>query len=259
MADGGRDAIHGWALPLLQSSSSGLPKTMISLRKSQERRHTSSGGQDTWATFDFENSSDPLRGGFRTLETLNEEGLAPGSGFTLQPEKDLEILTYVFRGALMLEDPAGGTRVLEAGECGRSSARIGTPLRSFNGSLTDRAHVFQCRFTANRSSLKTQADKRRFPLAERRGVLRLILSPDGRNESLQLRQNARIYSSILDSGHHVVHELGSGRAAWLHVVSGRILLIDHILSAGDGASLVDEAAVSLTAQEPSEILLFDLL
>jgi redox-sensitive bicupin YhaK (pirin superfamily) len=96
-------------------------------------------------------------------------------------------------------------------------------------------------------------------LAERRGVLRLILSPDGRNQSLRLRQNARVYSSILESGHHVIHELGAGRGAWLHVVSGRIQLIDHVLGTGDGASLVDEAAVSLTAKEASEILLFDLL
>jgi redox-sensitive bicupin YhaK (pirin superfamily) len=235
-----------------------LRKTMISLRKSQDRRHTSNGGQDTWATFDMENSSDPLHAGFRTLESLNEEDLAPGAGFTFQPQKDTEILTYVFKGALIQEDPAGGTRVLEAGECGRSSARSGTSQRSFNGSLTDSAHVFQCCFTPDRSSLKTQSDKRRFPLADRRGILRLILSSDGRNASLRMRQDAKIYSSILDPGHHVIHELISGRGAWLHVVSGRVQLIDHILTAGDGASLVDEAAVSLTAQEPSEILLFDL-
>jgi redox-sensitive bicupin YhaK (pirin superfamily) len=127
-----------------------------------------------------------------------------------------------------------------------------------NGSATDPARTLQCCFTPDRNSVKTRPEKRHFPIAERRGILRLVFSPDGRNGSLRLRQNARGYSSVLDPGHHVVHELMEGRAAWLQVLSGRIQLIDQILVAGDAASFVDESAVSMTARESSEILLVEL-
>jgi redox-sensitive bicupin YhaK (pirin superfamily) len=231
---------------------------MITVRSSEARRHVCNTGQETWKSFDPENPADPLQLGFRTLESFNEEGLAPGASFQLHPGKDLEILTYVSSGAVIQEDSSGVTSVLETGECGRSSAPRGTSHRTINGSLTDQAHAFQCCITPDRNDGKLRAEKRRFPLAERKGLLRLIGSSDGRNASLQLRQDVRMYSSILDPGQHLIHELTSGRVAWLHVVKGRILLVDQPLRAGDGASLVGEAAVSLTAQEPSEILLFDL-
>jgi redox-sensitive bicupin YhaK (pirin superfamily) len=128
----------------------------------------------------------------------------------------------------------------------------------FNGSLTEQAQSFQFGIATEPNGPKPRAEKKRFPLADRKGILRLIASPDGRNESLRLRGDIRVFSSLLDTGHHLIHELTAGRKAWLHVVTGRILLVDQPLRSGDGASVVGEAAVSLTAQEPSEILLFDL-
>ena len=101
-------------------------------------------------------------------------------------------------------------------------------------------------------------ERKHYPYSDRHGVLRLIASPDGEGASLRLRQDVRIYSAILDAGHHLVHEVGAGRGVWLHVVSGRVRLVDQSLGTGDGASLDGEAAVSLTAQAASEILLFDL-
>jgi redox-sensitive bicupin YhaK (pirin superfamily) len=231
---------------------------MITIRTSEARRHVRNTGQDTWKSFDPENPADPMQSGFRTLEAFNEEGLAPGASFLLKPGRDLEILTYVSSGSLIQEDSSGLTSVLETGECGRSSAPQGTSHRTINGSLTDQAHAFQCCITPDRTESKLRAEKRRFSLAERKGILRLIGSSDGRNASLQVRQDVRMFSSILDPGQHLIHELTSKRSAWLHVVKGRILLVDQHLRAGDGASLVDEPAVSLTAEEPSEILLFDL-
>ena len=230
---------------------------MMTLRTSLQRRHVRSVGQDTWMTFDPGNASDPLHAGFNTLESLNEEILAPGASFLLHPLKDLEILTYVWKGSLIQEASSGSTSVLEAGECGRSSAPRGTDHRTINGSLTEPAHAFQCWITPGQSDLLARTEKRRFPLADRRGILRLIGSPDGRNASLRMQPDIRMFSSLLDPGHHLIHELTPGRSAWLHVVKGRVLLLDKPLSAGDGASLSAEVAVSLTAQEPSEILLFD--
>lgn len=205
-------------------------------------------------TFDSECPTDLLGRGFRALESLNEDGLAPGTSFLLQPRKDIEVLTYVREGTLTQEDSLGRTSVLQVGECGRSGARH----RAANGSLTQYAHAFQCSITSARRDPRSRPEQKRFPVAERRGILRLMGSPDGKDGSLRMHQDVRVYSSLLDIGHHLVHELALGRGAWLHVVKGRIQLFDHGLRAGDGASLVDEAAVSWTAQEPSEILLFDL-
>lgn len=209
-------------------------------------------------TFDSESPSDPLRKGFRTLESFNEKGLAPGGGYLLIPPHDVEVLTYVREGSLIHQEPSRGSGALEVGEWRCFAARAGSRHRTVNGSLTEDAHAFQCCITPDRGELKLHAEQKRFPVAERKGMLRLTASPDGKKASLRVRQDIGVYSSFLNRGHHLIHELSPGRGAWLHVVQGRIQLIDHCLRQGDGASLVDEAAVSMTAQEPSEILLFDL-
>jgi redox-sensitive bicupin YhaK (pirin superfamily) len=231
---------------------------MITLRRSEERRHLRQEGQETWRTFDGDSPSDPFRRGFRALESLNEERLAPGVGFLLQPQKDLEVLTYVQEGALIEEERSGKNRALELGECRHFSARSGTRHLAVNRSRTEYARAFQSCTTLGPKDSRCRDEQKRFPFAGRRGMLRIMASPDGKQESLRMRQDVRIYSSLLDPGHHLIHELAPSRAAWLHVVQGRIQLVDHILRAGDGASLVDEPAVSWTAQEASEILLFDL-
>jgi len=232
---------------------------MITLRKATERIRTIIGGQETWSSFNESNPFDPTRDGFRTLESLREDWLAPGGAFEYRAPRNLEILTYVWNGALILEAEGGRKIALETGECHRATAKNGTLHRGWNCSRIDTARIFQGFVTPDRSLLQTPAEKRRFSFTERRGLLRLLFSRDGRDSSLRLRQDAGVYSSILDPGRRLVHELTSGRGAWLHLVKGRIQLVDQILEAGDGASFVEEPAVSLTARESSEILLFDLV
>jgi len=236
-----------------------LPRpTMITVRKSKERLRTIHGGHETLCSFNETNPFDPTRNGFRTLECLREEWLAPGAEFEFRAPCNLEILTYVRRGAVTLEDPADRRALLEIGECHRSALKNGMLQRGVNGSRVEPARIFQGFLTPDRALLQTPGEKKRFSLAERRGVLRLLFSGDGQNSSLRLRQDARVYSSILEPGQHLVHELRSGRGAWLHVVEGRLQVVDRVLEAGDGASFVEEVGVSMTAKEPSEILLFDL-
>jgi len=232
---------------------------MITLRRAGQRIRTIQGGQETLQSFNADNPFDPDHNGFRSLECLKEEWLAPGMEVEFRAPRDIEILTYVWKGAMILEDPDGRKLPLEMGECHRTSARNGTLHRAWNVARIETARVFQCFMTPDRSVLRTPAEKKRFSLAERRGVLRLLFSRDGREFSLRVRQDARVYSAILDPGHHLIHELVSGRGAWIHLVHGRIQLSDHVLEAGDGASFFEEPAVSMTAREPSEILLFDLV
>jgi redox-sensitive bicupin YhaK (pirin superfamily) len=244
---GSAEARERRALPLLKSHP-----TMITVRKARERVRTINGGQETICSF-------PGDDGFRSLEGFREEWLAPGVEFELRASRSVEVLTYVWKGALLLEEPSGQKVALEMGECHRATVRNGALQRGLNGSKIETARIFQAFVTPDRNVLRTPGEKQRFSFSERRGVLRLLFSRDGRNSSLRLRQDAAVYSSLLDPGHHLIHELSPGRAAWLHLVKGRLQVVDQTLDAGDGASFVEEPAVSLTAREPSEILLFDLV
>lgn len=209
-------------------------------------------------TFDPENEADPFRKGFRTLEALNEETPLPEMSLHPPSEGDMEVVTYVRDGALVHQGEAGIPGRLEAGEFQRTSTSRLIRHRVINGSLLSPAHVFQSWITPDGEDLEPGSERKRFPVADRKGVLRLVVSPDGSNGSLRIQQDLRMYSSILLPGHHLVLELGRGRGAWLHLVKGRILLQDHFLGTGDAACLEDEMAVSFTAQIPSEVLLFDL-
>lgn len=209
-------------------------------------------------SFDRKADPDGLRDGFRSLKSLNEGKLAPGAGLLLEPEKDYEVFIYARSGPLLLKTEAGATHVLEVGECRRWSVPSGFRYRAFNKSATHPAQFFEFSITPNRDNVRVRAEQKRLPAADRKGALLLLASPDGKNASLRVRQDVRVYSSLLDPGHHLVHELTSGRGAWVHVVEGSIQLLDRSLFTGDGASLVEEPAVSLTAREPSEILVFDV-
>jgi len=231
---------------------------MITVRKSEERRHVKSKLHDTWMTFDPDSDVDPFRRGFRGLECLNEEHVAPEMSLYPHAQQDLDLLTYVREGALIHQNKAGLFGRVEAGEFQHRTLSRRMRNEAVNGSLTDTAHVFQSCLTPDRVAAEAKPEQKRFYSAERTGTLRLIASRGGQRASLILNQDVSIYSAILLQGSHLIHEFEKGRTAWLHVVKGRILLQDRSLRTGDGAALIDEAAASFTAQEPSEILLFDL-
>jgi len=231
---------------------------VITLRRSEDRRHLKRGLSDTWMTFDPENPIDPLRQGFHALELLNEELLAPEMGSDPRHRDDLEIITYVHEGALVYQDDCGALGRLESGEFQRTNLRRGLRDRTLNGSPIDASHIFQGGIAARGMALEPTQEKRRFPIADREGVLRLVVGPDQRPTSLPIQSDVRLYSSILLLGHHLIHPLESGRGGWLHVITGRIRLGPFDLRVGDAAALENEAAISFTAQEPAEVLLFDL-
>jgi len=174
------------------------------------------------------------------------------------PQKDLEIITYVREGILIHQGTDGGLQRLESGEFQRSNACRGIRHRALNGSLVDSAHVFQSAILAKGRAPRPLQQQKRFPQADREGILRIVVSPDGVQASLPILQDVRLYSSILLLGHHLIHELAAGRGAWLQVVHGRIRLSGQELGPGDGAALENVSSLSFTAQEAAEILLFDL-
>jgi quercetin 2,3-dioxygenase len=231
---------------------------MINVRRADERRHHRLHKRDVWRTFNPLDRTDPLADGFGTLEALDENRLPPRADIPRHPRDEAEIVTYVREGAVTYEDSMGHSGVIHAGEFQRMNAVAGSRHSETNASRSDWAHVFQVRLRCSAAVLDPGRERKRFSAAERRGGLCIVASPDARKGSLRIHQDARVYAALLEPGQHVVHALASERAAWLHLVQGEVTLGDLVLTAGDGAGVTTERAVSLTAREDSEILMFDV-
>ena len=231
---------------------------MITLRRAEDRRHLRRGSHQTWMTFDPENPLDPLRRGFHALRSFTEEHLGPGGALPPPLQEDVEILTYVREGALVHHHGAGEMNLQGPGEFQRSSVSRESRRPSTNESRLESAQIFQSSLSSRIQPLQPLWEKKRFPIADREGILRIVVSLEGNQTSLPKPQNIRVYSSVLLLGQHLIHELGPGRGAWLQVITGNVLLRDHELRAGDGVALEDEPALSFTARNSAEIMLFDL-
>ena len=231
---------------------------MLSLSRSEERRRTKWRDQESWLSFDSRDATDGLAGGFGALLELSETILAPHAAARFGVLQESESLVYLREGALGFEDSTGSSGVLRAGEFQRVAGEPGFRRSERNASPTHLAHVFRACLLGSETGLGESQAPRRFSRAARRAGLCLVASPDARSGSLRVQQDVRIYSALLDPGQHAVHELATGRIAWLHVAWGEATLGDAALTTGDGAGVEGERSVSLTARRATEILLFDL-
>jgi quercetin 2,3-dioxygenase len=232
---------------------------MMIVRRAKERRLDRHGKQEIWLTFDAQADDDPLALGFNSLQVLNESRLPPTRGSPPHPHRDAEVITYVLEGALAYDDSLGRSGVLTAGEFRLMTMGRGVSCTETNPSRTDWAHLFQIWLRSRDAGMQPGHEQKRFSAAQRRGRLCLVASSDARLGSLHLREDALVYSALLERGHHMIHDLALGRAAWLHVVTGQVTLGDTTLFAGDGAGISGERPVSFTAQEETEVLLLDLV
>ena len=189
---------------------------------------------------------------------INEDRVAPGTGFGAHSHRDMEIITYVLEGALAHKDSMGNGSVIRPGNVQRMSAGMGVTHSEFNASDADPVHFLQIWILPERTGLPPSYEEKQFTREEKRGVLRLIAAADARDGVATIHQDARVYASVLEPGERLTHRLPPGRHAWLHVVSGALALGDLALEGGDGVAISDEPALSLTATAPSELLLFDL-
>lgn len=231
---------------------------MITVHRTEDRQHIRRSRRDVWLTLPPQSHPDPSRTGFAALERLREDRLPPGAGPTLRPPSACEIITYVLAGSILMKDSTGHSSVVLAGEFQRTAGDREVRHGEGNTSRTEWAHVFQVWLHPPEASHAPDREQRRFSAAERRGVWRMVAAPDGREGSLRVRADARIYSAILGPGQHLVHELPPRRCAWLHVVLGAVRLGETALTAGDGVGITAERGVSLTAAAAAEVLLIDL-
>jgi redox-sensitive bicupin YhaK (pirin superfamily) len=231
---------------------------MIIRRPAAERGQTRTGWLDGRHTFSFNRYYDPRWTGFRDLLVINEDRVAPASGFPPHSHSDMEIITVVFEGALEHRDSSGGHGVIRPGEVQKMSAGTGVTHSEMNPSAEEPVHLLQIWIRPEREGIKPYYEQKAFPEEERRGRLRLIASREAGDGSVTIHQDAAVYSAVLDAGEEVTHDLRAGRSAWVQVVKGSLKLNGTELSAGDGAAVTGEEKLTLRAGEPAEFLLFDL-
>jgi quercetin 2,3-dioxygenase len=230
---------------------------MQAIRRAESRGHFDHGWLQTWHSFSFADYHDEQHMGFGSLRVINQDIVQPGRGFATHGHRDMEIITYVIRGAVEHEDSMGNKEVVPAGDVQRMTAGTGVRHSEFNPSSEQDLELLQIWILPERKGLEPSYEQRSF--AARGDGLQLILSPDGRGDSLKVHQDVEMHAARLSKDESIEHPIAAGRSAWVQLVHGELQLKSgEILRAGDGLAIVDQASVQLKAQSDAELLLFDL-
>ena len=231
---------------------------MITVRKAEERGHFDFGWLNTYHSFSFGDYYDPKHTRFRTLRVINEDFVQPGHGFPTHGHRDIEIVTYILQWSLEHRDIIGTGSIIRRGDAQRMSAGTGVTHSEANPSPDEPVHLLQIWIFPSEQNMAPEYEEKKFSDDEKRNKLRLIVSPDGSDGSVKIRQDAKIFASLLDDRQEVVHNLEGGRSAWLQVAAGSVRFNDVVLKQGDGAAVSQESKLRIIAEEPAEVLLFDL-
>ncbi|MGI4815479.1 MAG: pirin family protein [Janthinobacterium lividum] len=231
---------------------------MNEVRKAEDRGHAHHGWLNSHHTFSFADYRDPQQMGWSSLRVINDDTVEPDRGFGTHSHRDMEIISYVLEGALQHKDSMGTGSIIKPGAIQLMSAGTGVTHSEFNPSRTDKAHFLQIWIIPKFAGVAPSYQEKVFETAQKRGRLRLVISPDGQDASLTIQQDARIYASLLDGDEAISHALDTGRHAYVHVARGELSVNGQTLHAGDGLKIADETAVDFTAGKDAEFLFFDL-
>jgi redox-sensitive bicupin YhaK (pirin superfamily) len=231
---------------------------MLTVRKAEERGHANHGWLDSWHTFSFADYYDPAEMGYGALRVINDDKVEPGQGFGMHGHRDMEIITYVLEGALEHKDSMGNGSVIRPGNVQRMSAGTGVRHSEFNPSRAERVHLLQIWIEPKFTGVRPGYEEKEFSPAEKTGRLRLIASPDGREGSVTIHQDALVYAALLDGRNAVAHALAPGRRAYVHVARGAVKLNGIELKGGDGVKIAGENELAFSGARQAELLLFDL-
>src|SRR5580698_184373 len=208
---------------------------MITIRNARDRGHADRGWLNSWHTFSFADYSDPEHMGFRSLRVINDDRVAPGQGFGKHPHRDMEIFSYVLEGALEHKDTMGTGSVIVPGDIQLMSAGSGVAHSEYNHSRTEPVHFMQIWIAPSQKGTSPRYQQSHFSQEEKRGAVRLVMSPDGENESLVLQQDARGYAGQFDGEESARLVLAQNRYAYVHVARGSLVVNGVQLGEGDGA------------------------
>lgn len=232
--------------------------TELNIRRAGERGHADHGWLNSHHTFSFADYYDPAQMGFRSLRVINDDRVASGQGFGTHPHRDMEIFSYVLEGTLEHKDSMGNGRQLKPGQIQLMSAGRGITHSEFNPSRKEPLHFLQIWIQPQERGLTPSYTEWHLKPEHADAAKVLVISPDGRDDSATIHQDADIYRIRLKAGQTVTHKLRPGRGTWLHVAEGALTLNDVPLATGDGASTEEPGTLTLTASQQTEAILFDL-
>src|SRR5580698_7075742 len=231
---------------------------MNEVRRSQERGFADHGWLKSFHTFSFADYFDPKHVEFGPLRVINEDRVQAGAGFGTHGHRDMEIISYVLAGELAHRDSMGNGSVIRPGDVQRMSAGSGVRHSEFNPSPTEPVHFLQIWIQPDKRNIDPGYEEKRFAADEKRGRLRLIVSPDRAEGSLLIHQDARIYAGMFNGDERAELVVAGGRRIYLHVARGTLTANGSVLEAGDALRISDGSALSLSRALDAEVLVFDL-
>lgn len=230
----------------------------LTIRRSAERGHANHGWLKSYHSFSFADYYDPAHMGFRSLRVINEDHIASGGGFPTHPHRDMEIFSYVVKGALQHKDSLGNGRVLQPGQIQLMSAGKGVLHSEFNPSSDSTTHMLQIWIQPRERNLVPSYTEWHPDTASETAPKVLVISSDGRDRSATIQQDADVYRVRLSKNETVSHQLQNNRGLWFQLIKGTLTVGEITLEPGDAVSTEVAGTLSLTATTDAEGLLFDL-
>ena len=231
---------------------------MLTLRRSDERGYADHGWLQSFHSFSFVEYHDPAHMGFGPLRVINDDVIAPGRGFGMHGHRDMEIVTYVLEGDLAHKDSLGNGASVLPGDVQRMSAGKGILHSEFNHDLYKQTHLLQIWIEPNERGLRPSYEQKNFSAEDKRGRLRLVASPDGREGSVTIHADASLSVGLFDGAETAELSLNPARKGYVHVARGTVVVNGHALNAGDALKLEGESALKIEQGQQAEVLFFDL-
>ncbi len=232
---------------------------MIQIRRSDERGYANHGWLKSFHSFSFANYYDPKYMGWGNLRVINEDQIDPGTGFGEHSHRDMEIISYVLAGELAHKDSMGNVKTIPPGDIQRMSAGTGVTHSEFNYAKDQTTHFLQIWIQPKFTGVKPGYEQKTIPAVEKDGKLRLLVSPDGADDSITMNADAKIYASTFDGDQEATLVIDHNRKAYVHLIKGRITVNGQTLSGGDAAMIAEESTIHLSHAEQAEVLVFDLV
>jgi redox-sensitive bicupin YhaK (pirin superfamily) len=231
---------------------------MDNIRRSADRGFADHGWLKSFHTFSFADYFDPKHMEFGPLRVINEDRVAAGAGFGTHAHRDMEIISYVLEGELAHKDSMGNGSTIRPGDVQRMSAGSGVRHSEFNPSPSNKVHFLQIWIQPSARNIEPSYEEKRFDAGEKRGRLRLIVSPDRADGSLLMHQDAKVYAGLFDGDERADFSVGPGRLIYVHVARGTLNANDSRLSTGDALQITNGSRLRIEQGRQAEVLVFDL-
>jgi redox-sensitive bicupin YhaK (pirin superfamily) len=231
---------------------------MLTLRKSQDRGYADHGWLKSYHSFSFAGYHDPAHMGWGNLRVINEDRIAPETGFGTHGHQDMEIISYVLSGNLAHQDSMGNVKGIPPGDVQRMSAGTGVKHSEFNHAQGEETHFLQIWIQPNVRGIPASYEQKTVSPASKRGALALIASATPSGDAVKIHADAALYAGLLDGEEQTTLRLDPARKAYVFLIRGALNANGETLSAGDALLLSQESQLNLSHGQDAEVLVFDL-